>query len=623
MERRLAAILAADVVGYSRLMGEDEAGALAALKTHRKEIVDPRIAAHGGRVVKLMGDGMLVEFPSVVEAMQCAVEIQRAMAERNAAVPEDRRVEFRIGINLGDVIVDGDDIHGDGVNVAARLEALAEPGGICIRRAVRNQVRDKLPYTYEDLGEIEVKNIARPVRVFQVVIDEADTAPAAAARTRKPWMWPAIAAAVVVVMAGAVALWLEPWAPRVEPASLEQMAFPLPDKPSIAVLPFDNMSGDPDQDYVADGFTENIITALSRNKAMFVIARNSTFTYKGKAVKVKQVAEDLGVRYVLEGSVQRSGDKVRVTAQLIDATGGSHVWAERYDRAWDDIFAVQDEIARSIAATLSGYKGTLQQAEYERALRKSPDTLTAHDYVIRGIVHKDRFTREDNLIAIEMFEKAIALAPDFALGYAWLSWAQVIEVFMGWSETPEETVGLAFELAQKAISLDPSLDVARWALGGAYLTALDSAQSLVAMERALELNPNNADILADTVWPLAYLGRADEGIANVERAMRLNPYYPEWYLWGLGSGQYFAKRYADAIATFNRMTHHNFYSRTLLAASFAQIGEAERAPAEVAAALKLDPDASLTGLAAWRPLFAKQEDFDHYVDGLRKAGLPE
>ncbi len=587
------------------------------------------MAEHSGRVFSSAGDSVVAEFASPVEAVRCAADIQRDLERRNAEQTEDRRMRFRIGINLGDVVVEGNNLMGDGVNVAARLETLADAGGICLSQPVFDQIKQKLELGYEYLGEQEVKNIAEPVRVYRVLTaPEAAGSVVVARRVKlRRWKWPAIATGValmVALMAGHFGIFpIRGPSPDIEPASVERMAFPLPDKPSIAVLPFDNMSGDPGQEYVADGFTENIITALSRNKAMFVIARNSTFTYKGKAVDVKQVAEDLGVRYVLEGSVQRSGDKVRVTAQLIDATGGTHVWAERYDRAWDDIFAVQDEIAQTIAATLSGYKGTLQQAEYERALRKSPDTLTAHDHVIRGIVHKDRFTREDNLIAIEMFEKAIALSPDFALGYAWLAWAQVIEVFMGWSETPEETVGLAFELAQTAISLDPSLDVARWALGGAYLAALDSAQSLVEIERALELNPNNADILADTAWPLAYLGRADEGIANVERAMRLNPYYPEWYLWSLGTGQFFAKRYADAIATFNRMTSHNIHSRTLLAASYARIGETERARAEIADAQKLDPDASLTSFAAWRPLFTRQEDFDHYLDGLRKAGLEE
>ncbi|MEE9210059.1 MAG: adenylate/guanylate cyclase domain-containing protein, partial [Kiloniellales bacterium] len=344
MERRLAAILAADVVGYSRLMGEDEAGTLARLQAHREALIDPKIAEHHGRLVKLMGDGALVEFASVVDAVECAVEIQRAMAGRQEGVPQDKRIEFRIGINIGDVIVEGEDIYGDGVNVAARLEGLAEPGGICISRAARDQIRDKLDFELEDLGEHEVKNIARPIRVFRVRT-EADAGAAVGSTRpsgRKFGRWP-VAAALVIAAAAGAALWqFQPRAPAPTPEAVRQQAAAVrvPDRPSIAVLPFTNMSGDPEQEYFSDGITEDIITDLSKVSGLFVVARHSSFTYKGKAVRVQDVGRDLGVRHVLEGSVRKAGGRVRITAQLIDAASGDHVWAERYDRDLTDVFAV-------------------------------------------------------------------------------------------------------------------------------------------------------------------------------------------------------------------------------------------------------------------------------------------
>jgi TolB-like protein/class 3 adenylate cyclase len=345
VKRRLTTILAADVVGYSRLMAADEAGTLAALKSHRKELIEPKAAQYNGRTVKLMGDGTLMEFASVVDAIAFAVEVQCAMQARNADIPEDRRIVYRIGINIGDIIVEGDDIYGDGVNIAARLEGLAEPGGVCISRSVHTQIKGKLDLTFEDLGEKEVKNIPEPVMVFRVAFDDkaatllTPVVQVAAKRERR-W-WPVATAAVVVsVVAVGGALWWQPWAPDVEPASVERMAFPLPDRPSIAVLPFTNMSDDPAQEYFADGMTEDLITDLSKISGLFVIARNSVFTYKGKAVKVRQVAEELGVRYVLEGSVRRAGEQVRINAQLIDATTGGHLWAERYDGSLADVFGL-------------------------------------------------------------------------------------------------------------------------------------------------------------------------------------------------------------------------------------------------------------------------------------------
>ena len=382
VQRRLAAIMAADVAGYSRLMGVDEEGTLAALKELRRELADPKIKEHRGRIVKTTGDGLLVEFASVVDAVRCAVEVQREMAERNAGVPEEQRIQFRIGINLGDIIKDGRDIYGDGVNVAARLEALAEPGGICVNRVVRDQVRDKLDFAFEDAGEQRVKNIARPLRVYHV----------------------------------------RPGRVAGETMSAAQPPLALPDKPSVAVLPFTNMSGDPEQEFVSDGIAEDVITALSHYPSLFVIARNSTFTYKGRAVDVKQVGRELGVRYVLEGSVRKAGNRIRVTAQLIEAGTGNHVWADRYDRDLADIFAVQDEITHALTTALAP---AIADAELRRAMRKPPESLDAWAAYQRGLWHLSKANPDDDTIAQNFFRQAIDLDPTFAAGYSALALAQL------------------------------------------------------------------------------------------------------------------------------------------------------------------------------------------------------
>ncbi|MEE9479700.1 MAG: adenylate/guanylate cyclase domain-containing protein, partial [Kiloniellales bacterium] len=413
MERRLTTILAADVVGYSRLMGEDEAGTLVALKAHREAAINPKIAAHNGRIVKLMGDGLLTEFASVVEAVACAVEIQGAMAERNAEVPEDRRIQFRIGINVGDVMVEGDDIYGDGVNIAARLEGLAEPGGICVARNVFNQVKGKIDTAFEDLGEKEVKNIAEPVQVYRVSLSLPETAALKTGKTA-----PTLA---------------------------------LPDKPSIAVLPFDNMSGDPDQAYFSDGMTEDIITELARFRSLFVIARNSSFAFRDRTTDVAEIGRQLGVQYVVEGSVRKAGNRVRVTAQLIDAATANHIWAERYDRDLDDIFAVQDEVVRTVVATLAG---RLEQAGRESAKQKPPSNLGAYDFFLRGRNHFYHMTCSDNRTAQEMFAKAIELDPGYAPAHAGLAKSNFLDWFGGWSADLQASRQRGVALAEKAVALD-------------------------------------------------------------------------------------------------------------------------------------------------------------------------
>jgi TolB-like protein/class 3 adenylate cyclase len=394
VERRLTTILAADVVGYSRLMAADEAGTLTSLKALRRELIEPKTAEHHGRVVKLMGDGTLMEFGSVVDAVTFAVDVQRAMAQRNADVPEDQRITYRIGINIGDIIVEGEDIYGDGVNVAARLEGLADPGGICVSRTVFDHVQGKVDLGFDDLGEQEVKNIPKPVQVFKVLLDSpaAEPATVAAPVAKRSLSWPLVAGglALLIVVVG-LALWQQPWSPREEPASVENMAFPLPDKPSIAVLPFANMSGDPEQEYFADGMAEDLITDLSQISGLFVISRNSAFIYKGKTVKVRQVAEELGVRYVLEGSVRRVGDEVRINAQLIDATTGGHLWAERYDGTLDDIFDLQDRVTEQIVAALAV---SLTGEELAEQARHGTENAQAHDAYLQGWAHYKVLTPE-------------------------------------------------------------------------------------------------------------------------------------------------------------------------------------------------------------------------------------
>ena len=467
--RRLAAIMASDVVGYSALMGRDEAGTQSAIRALRKELWGPKVDEYGGRVVKLTGDGQLTEFPSVADAVQCAVELQRAMRRRNADIPEDHRFVLRVGINQGDIIVDGDDIYGDGVNVAARLEEIAEPGGICVSRMVRDTIRDKLLYELEDLGEQELKNIARPVQVFRVSIEETGDAigpktdapaakggptaapPAQPTKSNRLWLGVVGAAAVIAIAAIYVVTIWQPWVTRVEAANVANMAFPLPDKPSIAVLPFVNLSGDPTQEFIADGLSEDITTALARLPSIFVMSRNSAMTYKGRPVKVQQVAEDLGVQYVLEGSVQRDGDRLRVNAQLIDALSGRHVWAEKFDRDVTDLFAVRDEITLQIASNINAEIGFAH-----RLGQRGTDNLEAWLFVQRGFPEFLKFTPEGNLRSRELFLRAIELDPNYSVAIARMahSFRQVAQY--GFDDDPAGALAKGFEFAEQARGINDS-----------------------------------------------------------------------------------------------------------------------------------------------------------------------
>jgi TolB-like protein/class 3 adenylate cyclase len=616
VQRRLAAILAADVVGYSRLMGEDEAGTLAALKAHREALFNPIIAEHQGRVVKLMGDGALMEFPSVVEAVQCAVEIQQGMAARNQGVPEDRQIRFRIGINLGDVIVDGDDIYGDGVNVAARLESLAEPGGICVRRTVRNQVRDKLPYGFEDMGAVEVKNIARPIRAFRV-LTEPGVAATAGKRARFR-LKPAIAAAAVVavVAVGAIA-WLQPWAPDLERPSTERAT----GQPSIAVLPFNNLSGDPAQDYFSDGITDDLVTDLSRISGLFVIASSTTFTYKGKPVNVQQVGRDLGVRYVLEGSVRRVGDRVRINAQLIDAASGHHLWADRYDRQLTDVFALQDEVTQKIVTALA-VKLTAAEAEQVRqAAKVNPE---AHDLFLRGQERLRRYTREANLEARDYFERVVVLDPEFARAYASIALSLTLEIFSGWTDKPDDVLRRASVLIQRAVELDDTLPQVHLVLSTVYRVQRRYEEALAAARQSIKLNSNFADSYAALALTLNYAGHPEKGFAAIRTAMKLNPRYGFFYLWILGQSYFLLERHEEAINNLLKSLERNpefGRGHQLLAAAYALAGRIDDAEWEAEEVLTQLPQFSLKEERKRAPYM--NPGLDRYIEGLREAGLPE
>jgi adenylate cyclase len=582
LQRRLAAILAADVVGYSRLMGADEAGTLTRLKTHRRELIDPAIAGRGGRMVKLMGDGALVEFASAVAAVECAVEIQRAMALRNAKEPEARRIAFRIGINSGDVIVEGDDIYGDGVNVAARLEGLAEPGGVCISAKVHEEVRDRLDLSFEDLGEQEVKNIARPVRTYKVVLSPA----------------------------------VDPGGPRA--------AAPvpgLPDKPSIVVLAFQNMSGDPEQEYFADGIAEDVITDLSKVSGLFVIARNSAFTYKGKAVNLQEVSRELGVRYVLEGSVRRAGNRVRITAQLIDGRTGGHVWAERYDRDLTDIFEVQDDVTREIVAAL---KVHLTPDERARVEKRGTDNLDAYDCFLRGRQLLWQVSREAIGQAQALFEEAVALDAAFPLAHAYLALTHSVQYVNRWSADPEGSLQRAQELVDQALTLDPTEAEAHYVQGIIHLWhQKDPDQAIADAERAIALDPGFARGYGALGAALHYAGRSEEAVEHLARMARLDPHHPAQYQHFLAQSLFALGRFEDAVrASQARLARqpHSDVSHVLLAACYGHLGRVEEARAAWQEALRINPDYSIEHRRQILP-YKDPADFERVVEGLRIAGI--
>ena len=580
VQRRLTAILAADIAGYSRLMGADEEGTLAQLKAHRHAQLDPKIEEHQGRIVKTTGDGMLAEFASVVDALRCAIEIQRGMLERNADVPQERRIEFRVGINVGDIIFDGGDIYGDGVNVAARLEGLAEPGGICVSGRVQEDARGKLDIAFEDAGEQQLKNIAWPVRVYRVRLSGE------AAQSR-----PALA---------------------------------LPDKPSIAVLPFTNMSGDPEQDYFADGMTEDIITGLSRARWLFVIARNSSFAYKGRSTDVKQVAHELGVRYVLEGSVRKVGERVRISAQLAEGTSGRQLWAKRYDRELSDIFAMQDEITETI---IGAVEPELGKVERRRSAGKRPDNLDAWDLYQRGMSHLYEYTKDDLQRARQYFAQAIAMDPQLGPAHSGLAETYYYEGVYGFADSISDNREKALAPALRAVVLDAEDAGAHCTLGRAYYMRRAYDAAFRELKTALELNPSLALAHYGLGATLVFSGRAEEGIPHLTAAIRLSPHDPNMgsFLVRLADAAYFLKRYEEAAEWARRaLQQPNFqWSRyTVLIAALAQLGRLDEARNCIQELQVKRPNTSIAFVRETH-LFGDTASFAHYLDGLRMAGLPD
>ena len=617
--------MAADVVGYSRLMGADEVGTLARLKAIHKELLEPEIARRQGRIVKLMGDGILVEFASVVDALDCAVALQRGMAKRADGEPEDQRFAFRIGLNIGDVISDEEDIYGNGVNVAARLEGLADPGGICISGRVLDQVEKNVDVGFAYLGPQSVKNIEKPVNAYKVLLDRDDAGKIIGvpkSQAGPKWRWAAAAFGLLALVAVAAITWLRLGEPEMEPASVASMAFTLPEKPSIAVLPFKNFSGDPAQDYLADGLTEEIITTLSKVPNLFVIARNSTFTYKAKPVAAKQVAEDLGVRYVLEGSILRARDRVRINAQLIDALEGHHIWAERYDREFDDIFALQDDVTQKIMVAL---QVELTEGEELRLLHARSASPEAFEYMQKSRAHFNRYTKEDNAIARRLATKAAEISPDYPEAWTWIGWHHLTDYRFNWTADRQESFKLAQEFAERGYQLDPEVAVANRLLGALNLMQGNFDEAIAYGRKALDLAPSDAQTVAGLGWVLSYAGHPEEAIPLLKRAMRLSPYYPAWMAATLGLAYMMTGDYSNAIIAheelIKRQTLTQFaYAR--LAAIHAVQGDDQAARRYVAELLKINPGFTVSG---WSQvlLYRDPKDRAWELNALRKAGLPE
>ena len=586
IDRRLTTILAADVVGFSRLMAADEVDTLAQLKIHRKELIEPKTAEYHGRVVKLMGDGTLMEFGSVVDAIGFAVDVQRAMLERNSGVPENRQITYRIGINIGDIMVEGDDIYGDGVNVAARLEGLAEPGGICVSRTVFNHVTNKVDLGFEDLGEQKVKNIPEPLRVYRVKLAHTEVT-------------------------------------RLKSVFTTEQTLTLPDKPSIAVLPFDNMSGDPEQDYFADGITEDIITELSRFKSLFVTARNSTFSFKGQSLEVKEVGRRLGVRYVVEGSVRRAGKRLRITAQLIDAVNDVHLWAERYDRDLEDIFAVQDEVTRAIVTAIEPELGSVER---ERARRKPPESLDAWSCYQRGLWHLYRHTAEDSTKGQDLLRRAIALDSGFAAPHAALGFSLYYVVVGGLVSDPGDRLSRALEEARAAIAANERDAFGHEVLGRILLLHGEHDASIAAHETSLGLNPSYANAHYGLAFALCFTGQPEQAMRELDEAQRLSPHDP--LLWGFMTIKSFAltllRRYDEALVWAKKAqqwpsaTVWAYFSEVVPLAHLGRVKEAREA---LERAFTVKPDLS-AGFFKQIFHFKNPAEMAHVMDGLHKAGLP-
>jgi len=624
-KRKLVAILHADIKGYSRLMHDNEEATVSTLTAYR-EVMGVLIRQHRGRVVHGSGDSLLAEFISVVDAVQCAVEIQKELKTRNAELSEDRKVEFRIGINLGDVIEKDEDLHGDGVNIAARVENLAKGGGICITRPAYDQVKNKLSLGYEYLGEHAVKNIVEPVRVYRVLMEPEAAGKVIGEKKPEPKRGQKVALAVVIILllvAGGVGIWnfwLRPPESPIKVASTKKMAFALPDKPSIAVLPFVNLSGDPEQEYFSDGITEAIITALSMVPKLFVIARNSTFTYKGKPVKVQQVSEELGVQYVLEGSVRKAGDRLRITAQLIDALNGHHLWAERYDRNLSDIFAVQDEITKKI---ITAMQVKLTEGEQVRTAAKGTNNLEAYLKCLQANEYWNRLNIESNALAKQLTEEAIALDPEYAWAYYNLGRTQTASVWFGVSKSPKQSITKAMELFQKALVFDDTLAEAHGRIGFLYSMIGQHDKGVAEAEHGVTLNPNSALAHMMLGKILTFAGRYEESIPELKKAIRLNPIPPNIYLYSLGIAYCWTGQYEEAITWCEKAVRrepNSLFARLFMAMAYSLSGRDEEARAEAAEVLRINPKFSLEKFAK-KVTYKNKTDKERCIGALRKAGL--
>jgi adenylate cyclase len=608
-------------------MAEDETATVKTIASYR-EIMSSLIKQHRGRVVDSPGDNLLAEFSSVVDAVQCAVAVQNEIQTQNAELPDNRRMEFRIGINLGDVIDEEGRIYGDGVNISARLEALADPGGICVSKTAFDQIETKLPLGYEYLGEQSVKNIPKPVGAYRVLM-KPDAAGKVIGEKRFLGRFSrktAMAAIVVLLMvAGGLIGWniYLQQSKKVEPASKEKMAFPLPEKPSIAVLPFDNIGGDPEQEYFSDGLAENIITQLSQIHSLFVISRNSSFTYKGKPVKVNQVAQELGVRYVLEGSVQRAENKIRVTAQLIDAINGRHLWADRYDRELKDIFAIQDEISRNIITEMAVALG---EGDNERLMQKKAYNVKAWIAYRKGVEQFRKMSKEANLKSRELSEKAIGLEPEYSEAYSLMGWTYAWPVRHGISKTPKRDLQKAEELVNKAKALDPNNSDAQTLLGFVYAVRGQYERAIEEGQRAVELAPNNSDTYALLSLSLLFIGRSNEAIVAMQKAMRLAPFYPRWFLDILGESYFVAGQYEEAETAFKHYLKgrpDHFRSHGWLAVTYSSMGRQDLARDHVEQALRKNPAFCIEkwrkGFTPWK----NREEVERILDIAHKAGIPD
>ena len=627
-KRKLTAVFSADVAGYSRLMGEDEAATVRILEAYKQVMF--LIKQHRGRVIDSPGDNILAEFGSVVDAVQCAVAAQNEFKSRNAELPANRRMEFRIGVNLGDVIEEESRIYGDGVNIAARLEALADPGGICISKTAFDQIETKLPLGYEYLGEQTVKNITKPVGAYRVLMEPRVTGAKAKGEPRRvrAWRRKALltgAIAVLIVIMG-LAVWNFYFrAPPIEPASKEKMAFPLPDLPSIAVLPFANMSEDPKQEFLCDGITENIITAFSKVPRLFVISRQSTFSYKGKPVKVKQVSEELGVRYVLEGSVQRSADRIRINAQLIDALTGRHLWAERYDRDLKDLFALQDEITIKILTAIRVKLTEGEQASIVEKHFRGEQGLDCYLKLLEAGGYISRWNIEDNNLARRMAEEAIAMCPENPVGYSALGWVYHHDYWLGNTKSPGETIEKSMELAQKALAMDDSIAGTHALLCQLYATTGEHDKAIAEGERAVFLNPGGTEALSEYAWSLNSAGRWEEAIPLFEKAIRLNPFGPSTLYREFGNALRNTGRFEEAVSAYKKaiqLAPDNILAHIALAVTYSLMGREKEARAEAAEVLRINPKFSVDFWAKTVSNTNKdQSQTDKVINALRKAGL--